>query len=62
VCNLTVGQMRDTWLTKEKIEYVGRYSPKEEDNLRILANDDNDYQPYKHPKYWAAFICLGLAD
>ena len=62
VCNLTVGQMRDTWLTDEKIEYVGRYSEGMEDKLRVLSNDPDDYQPYKHPKYWGAFIYLGLAD
>jgi CHAT domain-containing protein len=62
VRNLTVGQMRDTWLTDEKIEYVGKYSVESQKKLKNLYNESNDYQPYKHPKYWAAFICLGLAD
>ena len=62
VCNLTVGEMRHTWLTAEKIEYVGRYSQGMQDNLRVLCNNSDDYQPYKHPKYWAAFICLGITD
>ncbi|WP_171815780.1 CHAT domain-containing tetratricopeptide repeat protein [Anabaena cylindrica] len=62
VCNLTVGEMRDTWLTDEKIEYVGRYSEGMEDKLRILRNNSDDYQPYRHPKYWGAFIYLGLTD
>ena len=62
VCNLTVGEMRDTWLTDEKIEYVGKYTVESQEKLKELCDKSDDYKPYRHPKYWGAFIYLGLAD
>jgi tetratricopeptide (TPR) repeat protein len=62
VCNLTVGEMRDTWLTDEKIEYVGQYTVESQEKLKKLCDKSDDYKPYRHPKYWGAFIYLGLAD
>ncbi len=62
VCNLTVGEMRDTWLTDEKIEYVGQYTVESQKKLKKLCDKSDDYKPYRHPKYWGAFIYLGLAD
>lgn len=65
VRNLTIGEMRDTWLTEEIIEDVGKYSQGIQDHLRMLRDKSDKTpsdQPYKHPKYWGAFIYVGVED
>ena len=32
---------------------------KEKQELEELARQSDDYQPFIHPRYWAAFICQG---
>lgn len=59
VCNLTIADMKQEWLTPEVINWIGCYNILERRNLRKLSRKPDNYRPYEHPKYWSAFICLG---
>ncbi|ACK70236.1 Tetratricopeptide TPR_2 repeat protein [Gloeothece citriformis PCC 7424] len=60
--NLTIGKIRNPWLTPETINYVGRYSPKIQQHLQELCSQSDNIKPYQHPKYWGAFICIGESE
>ncbi len=57
--NLTIGQMRSQWLTEEAIQWAEKRSKGIANYLRRLSQKPNSELPYEHPRYWAAFICLG---
>jgi CHAT domain-containing protein len=59
ICNITIGQMRQEWLTEKAINKVENHSPKMANQLRNLSQKPDHERPYEHPKNWAAFICLG---
>ncbi|RCJ30014.1 hypothetical protein A6769_34695 [Nostoc punctiforme NIES-2108] len=59
VRNLTIGQMRSQWLTEEAIQWVEKRSKDVVQHLRQLSQKPDSERVYGHPKYWAAFICLG---
>ncbi|MFP4300281.1 MAG: CHAT domain-containing protein, partial [Spirulinaceae cyanobacterium] len=59
---LTVGQMRDRWLTDGAIAQVQQYSEDSTRHLDDLRPKPDDYQPYSHPYYWSAFVCAGDAS
>ncbi|MEW6211557.1 MAG: CHAT domain-containing protein, partial [Acidobacteriota bacterium] len=56
---ITVGQIRERWLSDEMIDRlsVGNSGTKRE--LRELAQQPNSYRPFIDPYYWGAFICQG---
>jgi CHAT domain-containing protein len=62
VRNITIAQMRSEWLTEEAIEWAQTHSKNIADHLRQLSQKCDFERPYEHPKYWAAFICLGNPD
>ncbi len=51
--------MKPQWLTETAIAQVEQNSPEMANYLRELQTKDDNYQPFKHPRYWAAFICIG---
>jgi CHAT domain-containing protein len=57
--NLTVATMRNYWLQPETIAKMGDYSKNIQAHLEELSIKKDDYKPYHHPRYWAAFIHLG---
>jgi CHAT domain-containing protein/Flp pilus assembly protein TadD len=59
ICNITIGQMRQEWLTEKAINKVENHSPEMANQLRNLSQKHDHERPYEHPKNWAAFICLG---
>ena len=62
VRDLTIAQMRPQWLTPEAISRITERSPAIGKHLRELCQKHENYRPYAHPKYWAAFICQGNAS
>ncbi|MBW4492370.1 MAG: tetratricopeptide repeat protein [Oscillatoria princeps RMCB-10] len=60
--DLTVGQMRDKWLTPEAIAWVSQRSSFIANRLEELSKESDEYRPYTEPEYWAAFICQGNPD
>ncbi|MBR8829443.1 MAG: CHAT domain-containing protein [Gomphosphaeria aponina SAG 52.96 = DSM 107014] len=70
VRHLTVGQMRQQWLTEEAI-FLRRCfdnmteekdKQKAAEELRNLSQKSDNHRPYEHPKYWGAFVCIGNPD
>ncbi|MBD2491361.1 CHAT domain-containing tetratricopeptide repeat protein [Aulosira sp. FACHB-615] len=59
VRNISIGQMRSYWLTEETIEWARTHSKAVANHLMMLNQKYDDERPYEHPRYWAAFICLG---
>lgn len=53
---LTVGNMREKWLTKEMEEKVPEAYKELLEDLRIQSND---FKPFEDPYYWGGFICQG---
>lgn len=62
VRDLTVGEMRQQWLTEEAISAVEKHSQDAAEGLRRLSQFSDNYRPYEHPKYWGAFVCIGNPD
>jgi CHAT domain-containing protein/Flp pilus assembly protein TadD len=60
--DLTVGEIRDKWLTPEAIAWVRQRSDKIAKRLEQLSQESDECRPYTEPKYWAAFICQGNPD
>ncbi|WP_017719432.1 CHAT domain-containing protein [Kamptonema formosum] len=60
--DLTVGQIRDKWLTPEAIAWVRQRSDVIANRLQELSQESDECRPYTEPKYWAAFICQGNPD
>jgi CHAT domain-containing protein len=58
VRDVTVGELKPCWLT----EQVRRQAAKHEPTLKYLqklAGQPDEAQPFRHPRYWGAFICQG---
>ncbi|WP_287632770.1 CHAT domain-containing protein [Microcystis sp. M60BS1] len=56
---LTIAKMRSQWLTEDAIKSAEKHSIGIAAHLRELSQKSDLERPYKAPKYWAAFICLG---
>lgn len=59
VQHIAIAEMREQWLTDTAIKEVEKYSKKMANYLRELREKPDDYQPFVHPRNWAAFICIG---
>ncbi len=57
--NLTVGEMRNQWLTKAAIDKVSLASDASAVFLINLSKKADSFQPFGSPRYWAAFVCIG---
>jgi CHAT domain-containing protein/tetratricopeptide (TPR) repeat protein len=56
---LTVGRIRETWLSDGAIEEVATNSPGLGRALAELEKMNDQHRPFAHPAYWGAFICEG---
>jgi CHAT domain-containing protein len=56
---ITVGRLRREWLTPEAIERLAAGDGKRREYLHKLAAQPDDACPFRHPRYWGAFICQG---
>ena len=59
VRTLTVGAIRDNWLSTAMIDRLADGNAKAEVDLRDLASQPDAHQPFTDPYYWGAFVCLG---
>ena len=57
--DLTVGEIRERWLTAEAIAVLSGGSKEEAERLDQIARQADEHRPFVHPKHWAAFICQG---
>ena len=57
--NLTLGEMREKWLTQAAIDKVSLASDKSAVFLISLSKKADNFQPFGSPFYWAAFVCIG---
>ncbi len=57
--DITIGQIRDTWLTPEMIERLAAGDFEEECKYYQWLEQADDYRPFQAPEYWGAFICQG---
>jgi CHAT domain-containing protein len=57
--NVTVGQLRDEWLSDMAIGRFGAGNVEARDHLRRLAQGPDEHRPFEQPFYWGAFICQG---
>src|SRR5262249_54412110 len=56
---VTVGQLREEWLSSAMIEQLAAGDDRAERALHELAGKPDDHRPFEHPFYWGAFICQG---
>lgn len=56
---VTMGAIRDRWLSAEMIERLATGNDKVKAELEELAQQPDDHRPFSHPFYWGAFICQG---
>jgi CHAT domain-containing protein/tetratricopeptide (TPR) repeat protein len=59
VRDLKVGAIRDRWLMPAMIESLSAGNKKDREYLESITRQPDDYRPFEHPYYWAAFICQG---
>ncbi|MBK4732805.1 CHAT domain-containing protein [Oxynema sp. CENA135] len=56
---LTIGDIRDEWLTRGRFAQVERVSKASAFFLKRLKHKADEFMPFSAPFYWAAFICIG---
>ena len=56
--NVTIGEIRDRWLSPEIIDRLAAENADAEQELQELARQPDEYRPFQHPLYWGAFIYL----
>ena len=59
---VTVGQLRDHWLTPAMIEQLAAEDEGLRHTLEALAQRPDDARPFAQPWFWGAFICQGEPD
>jgi hypothetical protein len=59
VRTLTVGTIRETWLSPDMIARLAAGSREAQQDL---AQQSNDHRPFADPYYWGAFVCLGQLE
>jgi len=62
VRDLTIWNMRGSWLTDKTIEKIRQSSEATGNYLKNLKQRKNSDRPFEHPQYWGAFICQGNPD
>jgi CHAT domain-containing protein len=59
VRTLTVGAIRETWLSPAMIARLAAGNAEAERDLRELSRVPDSHRPFVDPFYWGAFICQG---
>jgi CHAT domain-containing protein len=59
VRNLTVKEIRVTWLSSEMIDRLAAGNTEAKRDLDELARRPDEHRPFADPYYWGAFICQG---
>lgn len=57
--DLTVAQIRETWLSPELIDRLAAGNHAVRLSLNQMAHQADDVRPFRSPYYWGAFICQG---
>jgi CHAT domain-containing protein/tetratricopeptide (TPR) repeat protein len=59
VRDVTVGEIRERWLSPEGIERLAAGTAQARTELEDLARQPDEHRPFQEPYYWGAFICQG---
>jgi CHAT domain-containing protein len=57
--DVTVGQLREEWLSPAAVEQFAAGDAGTRHHLEQLARQPDDHRPFASPLYWGAFICQG---
>ena len=59
VRDLTVGSIRKSWLSGERIATLRAENEAIGDYLDRLCSSPDSEQPFQHPAFWGGFVCIG---
>jgi CHAT domain-containing protein len=57
--DVTVGKLRGSWLSPEALLRAGKGNEPFRQYLQKLARQADVYLPFRHVRYWGAFVCVG---
>jgi CHAT domain-containing protein/tetratricopeptide (TPR) repeat protein len=57
--DVTVGRLREQWLSPEAVEQFAAGDAGARHHLEQLARQPDEHRPFASPFYWGAFICQG---
>jgi tetratricopeptide (TPR) repeat protein len=57
--DVTVGRLRASWLSPEALARAGKGNEPFRQYLQKLARQADVYLPFRHVRYWGAFVCVG---
>jgi tetratricopeptide (TPR) repeat protein len=57
--DVTVGRLRASWLSPQTLARAGKGNEPFRQYLQKLARQADVYLPFRHVRYWGAFVCVG---